>query len=269
MLANSSMSAPSIVAAGVVFEPLELLPCKLDLALLQPVLGEHRTIGVDDDDVLGAVDDQQLVLADQATRVVCRHDGGDVETARDDRGMGAGAAQIGQERGEMVALELNDVRRRKIVRDQDRLVFSGGGTHAAALAEQDLEHALDHLHDIGLALAQVRVLDRIELLDQHVHLLRQRPFGVAELIGDHPLRRLGKRRIGEDHPVHVEKCAELGWRIARGHRAVQRLELLLDRAECGRQPLDLGGDLLGPDRVVGDFQRRMRDQLRAADGDAA
>jgi hypothetical protein len=249
-------------------EPLKLLPCQLDLALLQPVLGEHRTIGVDDDDVLGAVDDQQLVLADQPTRIVRRHDGGDVETARDDRGMGAGAAQIGQEGSEMVALELNDICRRKIVGHQDRLVFGAGGT-PLRFAKQDFEHALDHLHDIGLALAQVRVLDRLELLDQHIHLLRQCPFGVAELIGDHPLRCLGKRRIGEDHPVHVQKCTELGRCIARGHCAVQRLELLLDRPERQRQPVDLGGDLLGADRIVVDFQRRMRDQLRPADGDAA
>ena len=87
-------------------------------------------------------------------------------------------------------LELDDVRRRQVVRDQDRLLLGAAARQRARLAHQPLQHALDDLHDVGLALAQVRVLDLVELLDQHVHLLRQRPLGVAALLGDDLLRRL-------------------------------------------------------------------------------
>src|SRR5207244_7416496 len=44
-------------------EPLELLALQLELPLLEPIFGQHRAIGVDDDDILGAVDDQEVALA--------------------------------------------------------------------------------------------------------------------------------------------------------------------------------------------------------------
>ena len=195
-------------------EPLELLALDLELALLQPVFGEHRAVGIDDDDVLGAVDDQELVLAYQRARIVRRNNRGDVEAAGDDRRMRGGAAEIGEERGEVVSLELDDVGGRQIVRDENGLFLGVGRAHGSWLAQQHLEHALDHLHHIGPAFAQVRILDRVELLDQDRHLLGQRPLRIAVQLGDHPLGRLGNRRIGEDHPMHVEKCAELRRRVA-------------------------------------------------------
>ena len=93
----------------------------------------------------------------------------------------------------MMALELDHVRRRQVVRHQYGLLFGAGGTHAPGLPEQHFQNALDDLHHVGLALAQVRVLDGVELLDQHVHLLGQCPFGIAKLLGDHPLGRLPTR----------------------------------------------------------------------------
>ena len=59
-------------------EAPELGALELELALLQPVLGEHRLVGIDDDDVVGAVDDQELVLADQRPAVVRADDRRDV-----------------------------------------------------------------------------------------------------------------------------------------------------------------------------------------------
>ena len=131
-----------------------------------------------------------------------------VEAARDDRRVRRHAAEIGDERAEAMLLELDHVGRRQVVRDQDRLRFRARRAERPRLAHQALQHALDHLHHVGLALAQVRVLDLVELLDQHAHLLRQRPFGVAALLGDDPPRRLRQRRVVQDHPVHVEERAE-------------------------------------------------------------
>ena len=214
MLANNSISSPSSVVGRRRLEPLELLALDLELALLEPVLGEHRSVRIDDDDVLGAVDDQELVLAYQRSRIVGRDHRRHVEAAGDDRRMRGDAAEIGQERGEVVRLELDDVGRRQIVRDEYGLFLGAGRAHGSGLAQQHLEHALHYLHHIGAAFAQVRVLDVVELLDQHRHLLSEGPLRVAVQLGDHPLGRLGNRRIGEDHPMDVEKCTELGRRIA-------------------------------------------------------
>ena len=50
---------------------------------------------------------------------------------------------------------------------------------------------------------------------------------------------------------------------------MQRFELLLDRLQRQRQAFDLGRDLFGADGVVRDFERRVRDELRPPDRDAA
>ena len=182
--------------------------------MLEPVFGKHRSVGIDDDDILGAVDDQELVLAYQRARIVGRDHGGHVQTAGDDRRMRGDTAEIGQERGEVVSFELDDVGRRQIVRDEYGLLFGVGRAHGSWPAQQHLEHALDYLHHIGPAFAQVRILDRVELVDQDPHLLGKGPLRVAVQLGDHPLGRFRDRRVGEDHPVHVEKCAELRRRVA-------------------------------------------------------
>ena len=209
-------------------QALQLLPLELELALLQPVLGQHRAIGIDDDDAVLAVDDQHLAVADQRPRVVRRDHRRHVEAARDDGRVRRHAAQVGEERAVVMLLELDHVRRREVVRDEDRLLLGHRRGQRARLAHQPLQHALADLHDVGLALAQVRILDLLELLDQHAHLLRQRPLGVAALLRDDLLRHLGQRRVVQDHPVHVEERAEFARHIAAGHRGVQAFELLLD-----------------------------------------
>ena len=98
MLACSSTWMPSSVSARLLRRRLQLLPRELELVLLQPVLGEHGAIGIDDDDVVAAVDDQHLAVADQLARVVRRDDRRDVEAARDDRRVRRDAAEIGEER---------------------------------------------------------------------------------------------------------------------------------------------------------------------------
>jgi hypothetical protein len=74
--------------------------------------------------------------------------------------------------------------------------------------------------------------------------------------------------IVQDHPVDVQKCAELSRDIAGRHRAVQRFELALHFADSELKTLDLRRHLLGGDCVVSDLERCMGDELRAADRDA-
>ncbi len=254
---------------GLGDEPAQAGALERELALLQPVFGQHRLVRIDDDDVVRAVDDQKLVLADQLPRVVRRDDRRHGEAARDDGGVRRRAADVGQERRVAMPLELDDVGRREIVRDQDRVLLGAGRRDGPRLAEQALQDPLDDLHDVGLALAQVGIVDRVELLDQHVHLLDERPLGVAALLGDDLLWRVRQRRIGEDHPVHVEERAELRRRIAAGHRRVKPLELALHFAHRIVEARDLGTDVARIDRVVRDLERRVRDELRPPDRDAA
>jgi hypothetical protein len=151
----------------------------------------------------------------------------DVETARHDRGVRGDAAHVGDETGELVALEQNHVGGREIVRHHDQLMLLRqlrlGGR---PVADQRLEHALDCLLDVGLALAQVGVLDLLELLDQRLHLLHQRPFGVAQALPDELARRVRQRGVLQDHAVQVDEGAELRGRVV-GHLALEQRQLLL------------------------------------------
>jgi hypothetical protein len=89
------------------------------------------------------------------------------------------------------------------------------------------------------------------------------------LLGDDALRLLGKRRIREDHRVHVEDRAEFRRRVARGHRAVQALELGAHFRKRVVEARDLALHAPRGNRVMGDLERRVRNELRAPDGDPA
>ena len=191
MLACSSTAHAVERDRAPVAQALQLLALEVELVLAQLVLGEHLLVRVDDHHALGAVDDEQLVLADHLPRAVQRHDGGDVEAARDHRGVRGGAAEIGDEARELVLLELHHVGRRQVVRDQDQVLPAIGlrRRHVAGLAGERLHHALGDLDHVGAALAQVVVLDLVELGEQRVGLHLERPLGVAVLGLDDPARR--------------------------------------------------------------------------------
>ncbi len=101
------------------------------------------------------------------------------------------------------------------------------GRQAAGVAKQHLDQALDHLHHVGLALAQVGVLDLAELLDQVLHLLHQRPFGVAAALGDELARGVDQHRVGQHHQLQVDEGADLAVRLAGGGDRLQPDQLAL------------------------------------------
>ena len=86
----------------------------------------------------------------------------------------------------------------------------------AGVAEQHLDQALDDLDDIGLAFAQVGVLDLAELLDQVLHLLHQRPLGVAAALGDELAGGVDQHGVGEHHQLQIDEGADLAVRLAGG-----------------------------------------------------
>ena len=166
-------------------------------------------------------------------------------------------------------LELDHVRRRQVVRDQDQalLVAHGRRRHVTGLAEQRLQQALDDLDHVGLALAQVAVLDLVELVEQRVHLHLERPLGVALLGFDDLARRFRQRRVVEDHQVQVEKCLEFLRRAGRDLRA-QLLELGAHGFQRRIEARRFLGDLVLRHDVMRDFEPGVRHQMRVSDGDA-
>ena len=114
-----------------------------------------------------------------------RDDRGNVQAARQNRGVGRGPAEVGDEAAVAMLLELDHVGRREVVRHQDAvLLLVARRRDVRAAAGQRFEHALDDLHDVGLALAQVLVLDALELIEQRLRLLRHGPLGIASARGD-------------------------------------------------------------------------------------
>ena len=106
---------------------------------------------------------------------------------------------------------------------------------------------MDH---VVRAFAQIRILKLLELLNQLAHLLRDRPLGVAALRFDHALGLGRKLRIGQDHPMHIEKCAKFSGRIGALHAFMQGFKF---GAYCRQRDIETSqfrGHLIGRDVVV-------------------
>ena len=137
---GSSMLASSSTALAVerdrrrVAQPRQARALELALALAEAVLLEHDRRRVDDDDAGVAVDDDPVVLADQAARLARADHRRDVHAARDDRGVRGLAADVGDEAGEDAALELQHVGRRDVVGDQHQRILAAEVARADAAA---------------------------------------------------------------------------------------------------------------------------------------
>ena len=55
------------------FQPLQLVGVDAPLVLPQPVFGQNRLVRIDDYHAIAAIDDQQVVIADQTPRIVQGH----------------------------------------------------------------------------------------------------------------------------------------------------------------------------------------------------
>jgi hypothetical protein len=142
-----------------------------------------------------AVDDEHVAITHQLAHVAHGHHGGHTHAARYDGGVGGGAAQVGDERGEAAAAQAQHVRGRNVVRHDHQRVVATHMRHVGQdgrRAGQHMQHPFNYLADVGPALAQVFVFHGIELLAQHLALRRQRPFGVVVSFGDQRQRLLGQ-----------------------------------------------------------------------------
>ncbi len=186
-------------------------------------------------------------------------------------------ADVGDEAGEHTTPEFEHVRRGDVVGHQYERVFPGEVALAvgrriiegiAAQSPQRGDDALDHLFQVGLAVAQVFVLHLVELARDHFQLRRQRPLGVVVALDDPLPRGLRQGVVLQQHQVDVQQRDEFVVRVL-GNVALERGELLDDQVARGAQALDLGLDHPGFDVIVGDVDPARRDEHRTTDRDAA
>src|SRR5690606_11189606 len=93
------------------FQALEFLLLELELFLPQVVFGQGALVRIDDDHTLIAIDDDQFAVSDQAARPLQGDDGRDVQAARQNRRVRCRTADVGDEGGELVVLELDGIGR--------------------------------------------------------------------------------------------------------------------------------------------------------------
>ena len=137
----------------------------------------------------------------------------------------------------------------------------------AGVAKQFLDHAFDHLHHVEFAFAQVGVVELLELLDQVLHLLNERPFGVAAPLADDVARLLGQFRVFQEHGVDVDEGVELGWRVLGV--LLHQDQFVLDHLDGSVEAFDFLVDHARGDGQVRHLKGRMRHQHGSPDGDAA
>src|SRR5581483_112982 len=99
-----------------------------------------------------------------------------------------------------------------------------------------------------------------------LHLLHQGPLRVRAPRADELARRLGERRVVEDHAVQVEEGLELGRRARRDVR-LQRCELLARARNGNVEALNLALEVDLRYLVVRHFQARRGHEVRIADRD--
>jgi len=164
-------------------------------------------------DALGAGrgDLQIVVNRLNPARDMQRDNGGNVKTARHNRGVRRQAPQVGKERGKCMLLVLNHIRRTQVVSNQDTVTVPLGlSGHIAWVAQQNLQNPLDHLNHVSFPFSKIWILNLLELRHEHFHLLSNSPLSVTLVLGNVSFGRGGKRGIVQDHAMQIQKCAILG-----------------------------------------------------------
>ena len=78
---------------------------------------------------------------------------------------------------------------------------------------QAFDDALNHLFQIGLALAQIGVFHFIELARQPLELVGKRPAGVVQALGNPVAHAVENAFVLQQHHMHVEQGGQLAGRV--------------------------------------------------------
>jgi len=139
---------------------------------------------------------------------------------------------------------------------------------SAPLAARDegafAHDALDDLAHVVAALAQINVVDFLELADQDLHLLHDRPFGVAAPLADDLLGHLAQFRVGENHQMQLYESADIRGRSLRG--SLDRGEFTAHTGQRGVETGDFLFDQTRRNDQVRHLERGLRDEVRLPDG---
>ena len=177
--------------------------------------------------------------------------------------------EVGDEGGERMLLEQDHVGGRELARDEDGGVLARGLHGDAPLgAGERFKDALGHLPHVFLALAQVRIVDLVELRGELVELHAERPLRVAVALADELARRLRECGVVEQHDVHLHEGRELRSRPV-AHAVGELLHLVAHFLHRAVVAALLARHVGGGDLVVVDLGGHAEEEVGMADGDAA
>jgi len=236
--------------------------------LTRLVFGQRGFVGVDNHHAIDAVDDDGFVLADQLAGVAQGQNGRQIETARQNCGMGSRATDIGNKSQILGVFEQHHVGRRQIVRNQNTGAAMFGRARQSVLTGQRLENTFGNLLDVLAAFAQVLFFDLIELGKKNIELAFKRPLGIAVFFLDQRQRVFGQRMVIEQHDVQAQKRAQLGWGVLRD-AAPEHFQLFACAANRFFKARHFGGYAIFGHGVESDFHIGAREHMRRTDGDAA
>ena len=200
---------------------------------------------IDRDRALVAVDEDQRARQDSGGRIVQPHDRGHVERSGEDRRVIGAAAGVGDERLELAPVELRRDRWGQLVGHEDagRLALAQHVAESGTARREIHAKAADHVGEIALALAQVRIFDAVEDRAEVIEHLLQRPFCVHALLADNRRGSRHQHRVVDHEPLRLEQRAQ----IAARQPKLNAIELLRRAPPRVLEPGDLGVDSRGRD----------------------
>ena len=147
------------------------------------IAGQRRVIGVDGDQALVAVDNDDVARADGANQPPGAQHGGQAERARHDGGVALPPAQGRGEAADDARVHQGDIGRAELVGDDDRALGDRRERpirrlhEVANQAQADIANVLDAGRDVGVG-------DDREILGDLLQLGADGRFGVEALFGD-------------------------------------------------------------------------------------
>ena len=207
MLAKSSMLMPSAWWRRFFLILLSFALVAAVFAGEAAVFVKDDFVGIDDEDAVDAVDDDDFVFGDEFTGVVQADDGRDVEAAAQDGGVAGRAAGIGYEGGNVLLFEQYGIGRREVVRDE---TVSSNRLPARLISLLWPTRLLWMRRTLGACPVCVRavvVVDAVELGGELVALLFQCPFGVDFLFAQNVDGFAREGNVGQQHQVQGDERA--------------------------------------------------------------
>ena len=172
-------------------------------SLFLEIIKEGLFVGINDDDAVDAVKDHDVAGLDRRGDVLESHGSRDPEGPGKDCRVGCPASGIGSESQDLVLAHHEGVRGCQIMCNDHCLTLDIGQT-LLLVADEVPQDAFAYLLHIVFALAQILVLDRVELEADRLDRLLQRPFGIKMGFLDAFDRAVNEHLVLEQHDMRIE-----------------------------------------------------------------